>query len=719
MKKIYYSLLAALGLAGTAMAVSSTGGLTRAESDYDVVGTYELTVQKTDLYGDKDLYDPVKIEVEVRQNGDDYCIAEIGDTDLFKGYIVPFTYNPTNKYATFDPAYVSPLGDAYLWVSAFAFNGSFAEPQPSFGVIFTPEDGFSFPTDNEEGIAWYLSGSDSEFAPENMYNGFYIYGQSSSDDSGDNGGEESGQYANPAVEGNWTITLDGHYMGQWSSGEETFTYVATLEGNTVTFECQGYGDNIVAEFTAENTLTFKKAVIRGEEAVMGTYQVPYINNNGIEDLDELEADIVDSFSATYNPADGSLTLPENCGFLYGIFNNTSGELSYWNDAFDLVSANQEVSGSDEPQPDYADESIVGDWNITLNGQYLGDYSLGQFTETFSASLDGNKVIFESTGSNYNIVAEFTAPGVLTFKKAIVGNPESTYGLNQVPYINNNDATDTEALEEDIVESFEATYNSFNNTITFPENCGLLYGMFNNTTGVLSYYEDAYDFVSAVKVAKEAPNYANESIVGNWDFTLNGNYLGEYSLGQFTETFTASLEGNIVTFESSQSQYNIVAEFIGENMLKFNFCPVGPEATFTLYQSPFINSDESKNIDDLTEVSFVATYKEDTNSIVFPEMSGLRYGYFNAAGELSYWDDAFDFVSAVKSSKETPSFANESIVGNWDITLDGHYLGEYSIGQFTETFEASLEGNIVTFASTQSQFNIVAEFVAENTLKFNQ
>ena len=139
--------------------------------------------------------------------------------------------------------------------------------------------------------------------------------------------------------------------------------------------------------------------------------------------------------------------------------------------------------------------VEGKWSFTLNGHYLGDYSLGTFTEEFVATLEGATIRFASSGSQYDIIGEFTSPTTIAFKKAAVTN--STYALTQVPYVNNNYASDVEDLESDIVEELIGTYYPETGQISFPFNSGLLYGYFD-AQGNLSYWDDAFDVLAAVK-----------------------------------------------------------------------------------------------------------------------------------------------------------------------------------------------------------------------------
>lgn len=145
-----------------------------------------------------------------------------------------------------------------------------------------------------------------------------------------------------------------------------------------------------------------------------------------------------------------------------------------------------------------------------------------------------------------------------------------------------------------------------------------------------------------------------SIVGLWNFSLDGHYIGDWSLGQFDEEFMATLDGTAVTFASTESQYNIVAEFTSSNTLLFKQTPVvDSTSTYVLTQSPYVNNSGITDLDDLTFEEFTAIYDAEAGTITFPENSGLRYGYFNAStGELSYWDDAFDLLSASKVTESS-------------------------------------------------------------------
>lgn len=674
MRKFYYSLLAVLGLAGTAAAVTAYAD----SADYTVVGTYTLNVTPVDVMGTKS--PAVDMKVEVRQNGTDYCIAEVGGTDYLKSYEIPFTYNSASKMANFTGTYLGYSNEAsfsdypYLWSAAIDGDNSPIEYQPSYGCSFTAADGFSF--DSGMGFAIFGSDSQTECTPYNSLVAF-IVNSCISDAAGSDDNN-----------------------GATYSGSVTGTYDQENNGATTTYS---YTLNYAITYNADQTLSVTGAFnwadgnapvgATGMGVLVSGVTGDFTNNNGV---------YTDSHTFT---KDQEITVQ--------FYQAVAGGRAEVNVPYTVGSSNAAAGG-------FADASIVGEWSFTLNDHYAGDWSLGEITTTFVATLDGNTVTFESSDSNDHIVAVFTAENTLTFSQTAVTDL-GTYPRTQFPFIDGSKVTDV-GIDGDQFDfaNFTATYNPEAGTITFTQGTGLAYGPSNAAT--TGGYETAYDLISAKQAGNDPAdgNYANPAIVGNWNFTLDGHYLGEYSKGQFTEEFAATLDGNTVTFASSGSQFNIVAEFTAVNTLTFKECMVGPEATYTLWQSPYINSDGTDDLEDLEAETFTATYYPDSNTIVFPEHSGLRYGYFDKDGKLSYWDDAFDFVTAGFVGNEDEEFEpNKAIEGEWTFTLDGHYAGNESLGEFSEVFNATLEGNIVTFETEASMFNIVAEFTAANTLTFKQ
>lgn len=311
-------------------AVDMTGSITLHfnEEEMEVVGTYTMTILPTSIAGER-TQDKVEIEVEVKHIGENYWIAETGSTNYFKDQIIPFTYSEAANLATFTASYAGEFDGKPTWFSAFVFNGSFTEPQATYAATFDTTEGFEFP--GESGFGWFVTTSAEEFDAQDVYAVFYVVADS-----------EMGDLADASIIGDWNFTLNGHYLGEYSLGQFTETFTATLNGNTVTFASSGSQFNIVAEFTAENTLTFNEVAVVNSEASYKLTQSPYINSEGTNELEELTSPV--ALTATYNAAEGTITFPENSGLRYGYFAN--GTLSYWDDAFDFVSASKVDNGTD-------------------------------------------------------------------------------------------------------------------------------------------------------------------------------------------------------------------------------------------------------------------------------------------------------------------------------------------------------------------------------------
>lgn len=239
----------------------------------------------------------------------------------------------------------------------------------------------------------------------------------------------------------------------------------------------------------------------------------------------------------------------------------------------------------EGLPEKAEEfevpaNVEGKWTFSLYGHYLGNYSLGMFTEEFDAVLDGKTVKFESTGSQYNIVGEFTSPTTIAFKKAAAGTP-AVYTLTQVPFVNNGFVGTLEDLaESQLVDAVVANYNEETGVISFPYNSGLLYGYFD-ANGTLSYWDDAFDFSVAVKVPDIEVTQAVVTEVTATTATV-----------AVTPVFGALPEGaEVYVVLSNGYDVTIEEQFIGESggVVVVTLAGLTPETEYRYYASAVIKS----------------------------------------------------------------------------------------------------------------------------------
>lgn len=339
--------------------------ITFPEPEVETVGTYTMTIQPTTIAGEK-TQPTVDIEIEVKKQGDNYWIAELGSTNYFNDQVIPFAYNDATKLATFTASYAGTFDEQHTWFSAFLNNGSGIELNENYPVIFNATTGFEW-TGNS-GFGWFITETAEEFAPMDVYSAFYVAAA----------GNE-GNYADASIEGEWDFTLNGHYLGVYSLGEFTDKFTATLEGNTVTFISSTSQYNIVAEFTAENTLTFTKGAVN-TPATYTLWQSPYVNTAGVEDLEELTEEV---FTATYDAEAGTITFPANSGLLYGYFSE-DGTLSYWDDAFDFVTASKskgEATGIEGAKTEKA-EVVYYD----LNGRRIDSPKAGIYVKKVGNSV---------------------------------------------------------------------------------------------------------------------------------------------------------------------------------------------------------------------------------------------------------------------------------------------------------------------------------------------
>ena len=234
------------------------------------------------------------------------------------------------------------------------------------------------------------------------------------------------EFADPEIEGFWSIPLNDHYQGSSSLKEFTGKYAVTIEGESIKFASDDSDYDIVGEFVDATTISFSKALI--VPATYALYQVPYLNTTETDEMGEL--DFQESITATYNAAEGTITFPENSGIAYGRFKN--GELSYWDAAYDFT-APATKSGNFTPELTISNVSYqVGTSSISVTVDVAANHFSvndvdswkAEITEMFSdkeAERDWTEVTY---------VAATVENGVATFEIGGLsnGNHDITFAL---------------------------------------------------------------------------------------------------------------------------------------------------------------------------------------------------------------------------------------------------------------------------------------------------
>lgn len=196
------------------------------------------------------------------------------------------------------------------------------------------------------------------------------------------------------------------------------------------------------------------------------------------------------------------------------------------------------------------------------------------------------------------------------------------------------------------------------------------GLFFNS----AYYNTVITLDLTIEGLPEKPDYT--TIEGEWTFFLDDHYAGDWSLGEQEVVYTATLDGNKVTFNAGD-EYVIVAEFTNGYELTFNYAVVGdPNAMYPLCQNPYTDGSKVGDIgidpENFVFESFNATYEPESGTIAFAPGCGLAYG--NAKdGVFQYYMAAFDLIKAEKI------FDNSYIEGTytWEILatdIEGTMIG---------------------------------------------
>lgn len=416
---------------------------------------------------------------------------------------------------------------------------------------------------------------------------------------------DESQFGDASIEGEWKFNIDSHYAGEWSLGEKEFIYSATLDGNTVTFNDEFEEFPMIAVFTAPNTLTFSQTIV-GIPAAYTLSQFPFTDGSNVQDTAiDPENFVFGSFEAIYDPENGTLSFPAGCGIAYG-YANDLGEAAYYTEAFDLISASKNnTSGGEDPgETDYSNPEIVGNWDITINGTYVGNDSMGLKTLKYISSLKGNQVTFMDEWEDMPIVAVFTAENTLTFKQERIGDPNAAYSLTQFPYTDGSKVENVGINPQDFVfGSFEAIFDPAKGTITFPEGCGIAYGYADNE-GNISEYIDAYDLISAI-MPKGGDNPGTDEITGTMSASIG----------------SVNLHWN-VTASVAEGQVRI-SNFAGMNPVVFYYDVNGETGGVSSEKDVIAWTDRVQNDGEITAINYFYGDVANNEMILYGTISNIN------------------------------------------------------------------------------------------------
>ena len=379
--------------------------------------------------------------------------------------------------------------------------------------------------------------------------------------------------------------------------------------------------------------------------------------------------------------DGNITIPDftvvdKAGNIYAYYTGCTATL---------------VGGGNQGEDDGKPHDFAGTHNTT--NWWIADYSIYNDNVHYTVSSGHDIIISINDNNQYTSIAGLTVdPNMIEFgynQGTVKGNVWSV-DLNNFGNVVTRESDENPSgfvlsgptVPKDLTPDTESvltlTYNSSDDTYTLSDFTmwyKTVEGSDDNTT---TSWKILFRYSTSEILPYTPEDDEPKAIEGNWTFTLFDRYQGSESLGKVDVAYEASVSGNTVTFEDPTETYPmIVAELTSDDTLTFKYAKAtNVGGTYTLYQQPFINSDGTVEIDELTEEEFIAVFNAETGTLTFPANSGLRYGYFGADGNLSYWSDAFDLIEAVNTDVNTTP----------RITLSGvDYPTEVDNGEFYVNF----------------------------------
>ena len=664
--------------------------------DYTVVGSYTFTIKPTDFSFGK-TQSNVEFQADVIKTSDDlYYIKEGEGTEYLNGSLIPFSYYEGSSLAQFDQFNAGQAGDYSVWFSAFSSTPEIY----SWGATFTPEDGFTF--DGSHGFGWFCSAEEDGLSPtEHVVSLFYLMGCE--------------KQAEP-VEYPASGQFDGHYKyscADFTLLDETYANILKADVNfeviTTFNQATGVGtSNILNFFVVSNGTDYNKET--GVLTLNTVYFKPdgAPENLGIAPVDGGWTGMAGLYANKMKwqiEEDGTITIPDFdivtfsgntlketiAQYRSGSVVATTGQGEDEGDTksfagtYSMKGTKYEyLDGTDaEPATSALNfDLVINEDNqvIAIGGYTLSDEDIANKRNV--GVVEGNQLILEA------------APFVGVKWQQVVTDTENSTSYTEAWLLGGPNIKTWDQLDE--TNKIVFTLDEDGNYSLEPFTVWHRHQIVNEAENTETVFDLVYKWDDTV-----FSEFGNPEIEGEWNIPLNGHYQGSYSLKEFTGTYNVTLNGSTVKFESVNSDYHIIGKFIDESTIEFSREVVVP-AIYSLCHVPYINSTNTDEIEALTEETFTAVYNAEEGTLTFPEGSGLAYGRFTSNGELSFWDDAYDFAGVgTKTGDIKPELTISntkfeigigSVAVSVDIEASGFDLASAASwkAQITETFN-DIEG----------------------------
>lgn len=174
------------------------------------------------------------------------------------------------------------------------------------------------------------------------------------------------------------------------------------------------------------------------------------------------------------------------------------------------------------------DALEGTWTFTFGDYYFEDSSNGYIAGVFEATFENGLLFFQSPSNTfYPFVAIFDEQSSKLSLPTVYLGTASIYHVFQIPFAYN---WETEDL--DLLQQLDGVFDPYVGTVTFPTDCGIIWGAFydENATNFYSYL----DILDVVKGQMQTPPMTDSwNDIGDATF-VDGWVLPAFGINQNAE-----------------------------------------------------------------------------------------------------------------------------------------------------------------------------------------
>lgn len=527
---------------------SENGPVNPTIGEYEVIGTYNLTIRPTDVTASTAKNTEVtkiqvikEVEAEEVDGKIQYYIQELDGGKYFNGNIVPFSYQSGTKIGTCNQFYAGQFEGTPIWFSTWVAS-SITEPQGELPFEFDPTTGFSCintasPAKLKNiGFGWFTSTSKDDFIAQDLYSGFYFV--------------ECEPVVNDEVIGSYDWTIQP--INDFVPGSETQVKVEVRKANDQYYVAEVGDTEYFKGQTMPFTFNNNKATFEQKSVADKLFGTVFLHSFETQPSYQFDYDIENGF--TFNDGNG-----ESKGYGWFYSSNNTG----LDPTGDVVAMFYLIDGGNEPKVEYPDESkFVGKYIFEANRELLVQSYDEQLATGFTFEItgaNGNLGINDYFGANLGLSAEYDKEtGAITLK----GNTLRYGSIGAYKYVGiANLAGDWTGMGA-INITFDQWSVNEDGTINIPDFAIVDYSTYNKANGtratILAKYTNVkLKAVDAEEEAKKSSFEGTYRFVGTMTQTPIAGFHTEEGVQEHSYiTFTINEFNQITSFNEYE---NILSE----------------------------------------------------------------------------------------------------------------------------------------------------------------